>query len=153
MWFVIGIYHYRFHSSDDLKALFKEIDVYFQQDSTSLIQRLMSSLKVPFMEQRTAIFHLMNALARHVYGVQSLLASPMFVDFLIDRNTETTKQGKEWKYVIAQTLWETTHPKDNNADAKVLDTKNQTRILKFLKEGPFFVASEAAVDIATESKF
>lgn len=60
------------------------------------------------------------------------------VEFLLDRNVETTKECKEMKYEIVKLLSEST----------VFDPATQLRLKAFVKEGPFYV--RAVTEVAVE---
>lgn len=110
---------------------------------------LMKQLKEPFADKRYAVFHIMKGMCKHKWGIKELSNYPHFIDFLVDRNTEATKEGKEWKFSVAETIVQTMN---ENKDDKVLDPKYLVQLKAFLKQGPFFVKGEHRVEIATKTK-
>lgn len=63
-----------------------------------VMARMEEYLKEPFEDIRHGVFKLLRALAKHVFGLRFLLARAGLVEFLLDRRTETTKYGLEWKF-------------------------------------------------------
>lgn len=63
---------------------------------------LMDLLKQPFEELRIAVFSVLRAVAaqNNDWGVRALLSYGGFFEFLLDRNTEPTKETREWKFAI-----------------------------------------------------
>jgi 26S proteasome non-ATPase regulatory subunit 5 len=94
------IFESKVHTSAELQAFYQQIEQSLQPSGKTLIPRLMATLKDPFVDHRYAVFHLMRGLCRHIFGIQALLAYPTFFDFLLDRNTETTKEGLYFRFML-----------------------------------------------------
>eukprot|EP01027_Heterolobosea_sp_BB2_P016695 GEZU01023729.1.p1 GENE.GEZU01023729.1~~GEZU01023729.1.p1 ORF type:complete len:310 (-),score=109.72 GEZU01023729.1:65-994(-) len=96
-----------------------------------------------FGEHRYAVFHAMKGLAHHEWGIKELVEYPGFVDWITDRETETTKEGKEWKFVIVQRILAS-----RNA-IRILNSQHYVKLSTFVKFGPFYKPTASAVVVAT----
>eukprot|EP00741_Cyanophora_paradoxa_P008034 tig00001249_g7773.t1 len=106
---------------------------------------LVKYLRQPFPEIRNACFHLMQALlGRHQGAAASLLAQPAFFEWLLDRSTETTKEGKEWKFGAAQALHRASFGKE------LLGAKRAVELATHVRLGPFFKQTTAAVAVSDQ---
>jgi len=92
----------------------------------------------PFNEIRVAAFGVLNAMAAHHWGQESFRSTPGFMEFLLDRRSETFKECKEAKYEIVKIL----------STSAVFDHSTQIRLQEFVKEGPFYV--QALTEVAIE---
>jgi 26S proteasome non-ATPase regulatory subunit 5 len=77
--------------------------------------------------------------------VKLFLNYPGFLKYLQDRNTETIKECKEWKFTIIERILKT------NQQEKQLDTKDVSKLKSFLLEGPFSVNMESKAIIKDET--
>ena len=66
-------------------------------------------------------------------------AQPGFNEYLLDRSTEQTKEGKEGKYSIVKTLV------DSPTAMELFGRVYFVRLKEFEREGPFYVKVESAV--------
>jgi hypothetical protein len=99
----------------------------------------------------------------HEWGVQWMFNYPGFLEFITNRNVEDTKEGllspilgqdsayllflgKEWHYGVIQNTLRTVHQ-----NPSLLPTVAKVQLQKYLKQGPFFLEAEAAVEIGTKS--
>ncbi|KAL0485495.1 Psmd5 [Acrasis kona] len=136
--------------SDDLKLLVDLLNVEILKGYQSLVSNLFDLLKDPFPEMRMAAYHLMDGLCKRVWGIEMLVRQhALFVDFVVNNATEITKELKEVKYSVVETLWETLL-KSN--DKNVMSGVDKAKIKIYLQRGPLYVHAEAAVAIATESR-
>jgi hypothetical protein len=101
-------------------------------DATRIV---LSIAKSPFIETRMGAYALLAAFAKRGTGAQVLLSHPGFYEFLISREGETTKEGKEAKYSIVQAVL--------GSDARgLLADRIVNALEKILGEGPHFVQSQ-----------
>jgi len=70
-------------------------------DPTELV---LSSAKSPLVEIRLGAYELLRAIAKRGTGAQILLSHEDFYDFLLEREKETTKEGKEAKFEIVRAV-------------------------------------------------
>jgi hypothetical protein len=104
----------------------------------------MKYLNYHLVELRYGVFALIKAVVKHNWGLTEVLAFPGMADYLLNRNTEPTKLGKEWKYSIIEAIVQQPSAKD------IAGTVYYTKFLTYLKQGIFFVAAENAVQIHQE---
>lgn len=102
-------------------------------DSTTTI--LLSLAKSPLPEVRIASYTLMKTLVKigKIIGVRLLLNNAGTFEFLINRELETVKEGKEAKYDIIKAIMKTEGIKNMMEDVVV------GAFEKVLKQGPYFV--------------
>jgi 26S proteasome non-ATPase regulatory subunit 5 len=100
---------------------------------------LLSLCKEPFQEIKLEAFECVRVLATHIWGHKELAAFPGFLDYILNRSTEFTKEGKESKYNIVRELVSSPFIGLSFAPEAV------QRLRKFYSEGPYFVTSETAV--------
>ncbi|KAL1923411.1 uncharacterized protein VTP21DRAFT_8391 [Calcarisporiella thermophila] len=111
-------------NSNQTKALLSELIVYAKQS--------LEELKV-------SAFSVMQGMAFHPNLTQEMGQSKSFVEFILDRRTESTHIGKTWKFAIAQTL--ITVPDA----ATLLGTHTFNRLQQFVRQGPFYMPTENAI--------
>ncbi|GAB5592201.1 hypothetical protein Unana1_07101 [Umbelopsis nana] len=107
--------------------------------SSGPIEQLISLARQPLEEMRVATFAVLESVATHEWGQRELTKSNKFVDYILNRTTETAHYGKTWKFSIVRAL--TVTP---NAEANI-DPMVLRRLAKYVKEGPFYLHREAAV--------
>jgi 26S proteasome non-ATPase regulatory subunit 5 len=107
-------------------------------------QLLYQYLNYHLLELRYAVFALIKAVVKHTWGLTEILAFPGMADYLLNRRTEPTKLGKEWKYSIIEAIVQQPSAKD------IAGTEYYTLFLTYLKQGIFFVAAENAVQVEKE---
>ncbi|GMF14969.1 unnamed protein product [Phytophthora lilii] len=82
------------------ERLFNSLGAECSQQPTMVL--LMTALKQPFEELRTAVFHVLRSVAaqNNPWGMRTLLSYGGFFEFLMDRTTELTKETREWKFAV-----------------------------------------------------
>ena len=82
------------------ERLFNSLGAECTQESTMIF--LMNTLKQPFEELRTSVFHVLRSVAAQnsPWGIRVLLSYGGFFEFLLDRTTEPTKETREWKFAV-----------------------------------------------------
>lgn len=82
------------------ERLFNSLGAECVQQSTMVF--LMNTLKQPFEELRTSVFHVLRSAAaqNNPWGIRVLLSYGGFFEFLLDRTTEPTKTAREWKFAV-----------------------------------------------------
>ena len=108
-------------------------------DSTDIVLALAGN---PMPELRIAAYVLFSNVAKLKTGSQILLAHSKFYEFLIRRDGESTKEGKEAKYTVVKAIYD--------SEVKGLLADNIVRAIeKYVKEGPFYVKT-IPWDVVTE---
>jgi hypothetical protein len=124
-------------TTDDLKMkLYKSIgtvnDVGSNHDSTEII---MTFVKGQVVELRFAAYDLLTTVAKlnKAKGAHVLMNFGGFFEFLINRNQEMVKEGKELKFTLVKAIWD--------SEVKGLLADNIVKVLaKVVSDGPYFVA-------------
>ncbi|CAI5732922.1 unnamed protein product [Peronospora destructor] len=82
------------------ERLFNSLGAECAQESTMIL--LMNTLKQPFEELRTSVFHVLRSAAaqNNSWGIRVLLSYGGFFEFLLDRTTEPTKETRVWKFAV-----------------------------------------------------
>ncbi|CAI5738706.1 unnamed protein product [Hyaloperonospora brassicae] len=82
------------------ERLFNSLGPEGAQQSTMVL--LMNTLKQPFEELRTSVFHVLRSVAaqNNPWGMRVLRSYGGFFEFLLDRTTEATKDAREWKFAV-----------------------------------------------------
>jgi len=101
------------------------------QPSTTGI--LLSLARSPIVETRLASYNLMRSLSQKCNaGAQTLLSYGGFFEFLINREYETIKEGKEGKFEIIKSIV-------NSDMLPLLEDSIVSKLQRFMQEGPYFV--------------
>jgi Proteasome non-ATPase 26S subunit len=95
-------------------------------------EMLMSLVRSPLPEIRLGAYSLLEAIAKLPTGGQALFTHGRFFEFLMDREVEGTKEGREAKYAVVQTVF--------RSEVKGLLADDIVRRLeKYLAQGPHHV--------------
>lgn len=86
------------------KTIYEALGRASRSDSTT--EYLMSLLKQPFEELRIAVYGLLQAVAAQnaEWGLQALISYGGFFEYILDRNTEPTKECREWKFAVVDAI-------------------------------------------------
>ena len=103
------------------------------------MEMLLNIASQPFTELRCGALDLFNTLANVPWGQQSLNNYPGFNEYLLDRSTEKSKEGKDAKFAIVKTLAESPTVVD------VFGAPYMMHLKRYQNDGPYFVKVEAAV--------
>lgn len=85
----------------DLLKLYALLGRTNRQESTSMLLTLARS---PLPEIRFAVYALLRAVTKLSTGGQVLLSTAGFVDFLLSREGETTKEGREGRHALVEAI-------------------------------------------------
>ena len=107
--------------------------------STNPLQVSMAVLQQPMAQLRSCILGLIRVMAEQPWGQRNLNNHPGFNEFLLDRSTETSKEGKEDKYDIVKTLV------DSPTAMEIFGRVYFMKIREYHNEGPFYVKVESSV--------
>ena len=128
------------HSSADLLKLYSFVGRANNQESTSMLLKFASS---PIPEIRLGAYTLLKAVAKLPSGGQLLFSTANFIDFLLSREGENTKEGRERRFAIVQAI--------NQSPVKgLLADEIARKIEKHVAEGPHFVKA-ISWELATEA--
>ena len=100
---------------------------------------VMATAKQPFADLRTSGLKFILTIAPHEWGQRELNSFPGFLEYLLDRRTESDKAGKELKYDIVHCLVV------SGTAETVFGSVNYLQLRKYDREGPFFFTGEQAI--------
>uniref|UniRef100_A0AAV1UJ52 26S proteasome non-ATPase regulatory subunit 5 n=1 Tax=Peronospora matthiolae TaxID=2874970 RepID=A0AAV1UJ52_9STRA len=125
------------------ERLFNGLVTECAQQSTMVL--LMNTLKQPFEELRTSVFHVLRSVAaqNNSWGMRVLLSYGGFFEFLLDRTTEATKDTREWKFAVLDAVLASPFQSQ-------LDESLQEKLKASLRQGPYAKAA-ALAEMALES--
>ena len=99
----------------------------------------------PFPDLRSALFGFMQALALQPWGQRLMNDHPGFKEYLLDRSTEKTKEGKEGKYDIVATL------ANSPTVIEIFGQPYVVHLKAYCSQGPFYVRVQAEVAMEGDS--
>ncbi|CCI39753.1 unnamed protein product [Albugo candida] len=122
------------------KTIYEALGRASRSDSTT--EYLMSLLKQPFEELRIAVYGLLQAVAAQnaEWGLQALISYGGFFEYILDRNTEPTKECREWKFAVVDAILAS--PFTN-----LLDTSILLKLKEHLRKGPYIGNPRSALEM------
>jgi hypothetical protein len=128
-------------SSNSWRKLYVMLGQTNDEEPTKLVLTL---ARGPLPEIRLGCYAIFMAIAKLPTGGQMLFGDPQFLNFLLTRDGEYTKEGREAKYKLVQTIYD--------ADVRgLLAEEIVKRIQIHLKQGAHFVET-VTWEVATEEK-
>ncbi|KAM3586076.1 hypothetical protein VKS41_002606 [Umbelopsis sp. WA50703] len=103
------------------------------------VELLMNLANQPMEEMKIAAFAVLESVSTHEWGQKKLTQHKKFLDYILNRTTESTHAGKTWKFSIVRALTITQNASSN------IDPMALRRLTEYVKQGPFFIHREAAV--------
>ncbi|XP_030028072.2 26S proteasome non-ATPase regulatory subunit 5 [Manduca sexta] len=94
--------------------------------------------KNPFPDIKLAAFTFLDALCQHQWGEELVARTAGFIEYLLDRSVDYTKESKEVKYDIIKRL----------SNSAAFDPNMITRLQTYVEQGPFY--SESQLEVAME---
>jgi len=104
----------------------------------SIMEIVMPLFQNPFVPLHCTILSFFHSLAHYSWGVSMLLNHPGTFEYLTNRNIRETKEEKEWKYSVIQTALNIL-----KQDSSITNGQQMNEMIRFVKQGVFFVPSEA----------
>ena len=105
----------------------------------------MAIAKQPFPDLRYASLGFLLSVSRWGWGQREMGACPGFVEYLLDRKTESEKKGKEMKYEIIRTMAESSDCEE------IMGGPLYLKLKEYVSEGPFYVFTESST-VAVEDE-
>ena len=103
------------------------------------VETMMVVAEQPFIQLRCAALDHFATIAVTPLGQKMLNSHPGFNEYLLNRSTENSKEGKEGKYNIVKTLVESPTVQE------VFGQPYYMKLKVYEREGPFYILAEAAV--------
>lgn len=103
------------------------------------LKKILAVAKQPFAELHIPGLQVIESLAGLPWGQEYLRNQPGFEEYLIDRRTETTKDGMERKFEIVRTLV------NSPTASGVFGNESFLRLRTFESQGPFYVQTQSLV--------
>jgi len=123
-----------------LEKLYESIETTFEDDARPNDPSwILSLVKDPRELVRYAAYGFVQAVVSHLWGRKRIISTPGFLDHILDRSTEGSKEGKEWKFAIVQALGSTVA--SDNLHHDILG-----RLMRYVREGPFYTRTQAEVE-------
>lgn len=105
----------------------------------NILQTLISVLKQPFKDLRTAGLKVLLSMAPWQWAQREMHTQAGFLEYLLDRRTEPDKVGKELKYEVVHAI-----VASGTAEG-VFGSANYLKLRQYDREGPFFYTVETTV--------
>ena len=128
-----------FQVEDQTAELLEITEKWFNSFHKNTLELLESISKQPFLDLRCGALQMLSSMALVSWGQNLLNSSPGFNEYLLDRGTENTKEGKEAKYEIVHTLV------NSPTAAHIFGNPYFVKLKVFEREGPYYLEAEAAV--------
>ncbi|CAN7993780.1 unnamed protein product [Ixodes hexagonus] len=137
-----NVLHMQDDSCEDVVRLTEQWYSAFSEAPTKL---LLGVCKQPFPDLRCSALGVVCEVAHSPWGQAALASHPGFLEYLLDRSTESDKEGKEAKFAIVAVLAQ------SPSQPRGFSSEDWQRIKTVHKEGPFYVPAEAAVSFEGSS--
>ncbi|CAG9795078.1 unnamed protein product [Diatraea saccharalis] len=102
------------------------------------MEYLFDLCKNPFPDIKLSAFALLDAVCQHHWGQELVATTAGFIEYLLDRSVDHTKETKEVKYDIIRRL----------SSSAAFDANIITRLQTYVDQGPFY--SEVMLEVAME---
>lgn len=122
--------------TEDLLALTESWFKLLSKDPMDMIHKISTQ---PFPELHCGALRIFTAIASQPWGQRSMMSTPGFMEFILDRSTSQTKDAKDAKFELVGELV------SSSSAAEILGGQNCLRLKTYLREGPYYVTAVAAV--------
>ncbi|CAL4100097.1 unnamed protein product, partial [Meganyctiphanes norvegica] len=127
--------------TDDLVGL---TEIWWSSVGGVSMEKIIAVSRQPFPELHCAALTFINVLASLPWGQRLINAEPGLVEYILDRSSESDKEGKELKHLIVTTLIHSPYSET------ILGEDYMKKLTKFYNEGPFYVEANPEVAFAGE---
>ncbi len=112
---------------------------WFSQIHPDLFKLLISIARQPFADLRLSVLVVLVEMVAWEWGQREMQAYPGILEYLLDRHSESDKEGKERKYEIVHRI-----VASDCADI-VWGNVDMMKLKKYDREGPFFYTGDTSV--------
>ncbi|KAL2100187.1 hypothetical protein ACEWY4_004581 [Coilia grayii] len=93
----------------------------------------------PFPELHCCALRVFTAIASQTWGQKMMVQTPGFLEWIVDRSSGVTKEGKDAKFKLVGALV------SSPTTQELLGSQNALRLRTYLREGPYYVSAVATV--------
>ncbi|XP_045203324.2 26S proteasome non-ATPase regulatory subunit 5-like [Mercenaria mercenaria] len=130
---------------DQTSELLKLTECWYNNLGTRTFDYLVSLADQPFPDLRIALLSFYNSLALQPWSQAIMNSHPGFREYLLDRSTEKSKEGKEGKFAIISTL------ANSPTSAEIFGQPYIVQLKAYCSQGPFYVRAQAEVAMEGDS--
>ncbi|KAL7980960.1 hypothetical protein Chor_002114 [Crotalus horridus] len=113
--------------------LLRMTESWFSSLSNQPLELFKSISTQPFPDLHCGALGVFTAIANQPWAQQEMLASPGFVEYIVDRSVEPDKASKEAKYELVKALVNSKTAPD------ILGNQHYLRLKAYMREGPYYV--------------
>nr|XP_060613340.1 26S proteasome non-ATPase regulatory subunit 5 [Anolis sagrei ordinatus] len=95
----------------------------------------------PFPDLHCGALRVFTAIANQPWAQRLMIASPGFVEYIVDRSVEPDKPSKEAKYELVKAL------AGSKTVAEIFGNQHYLRLRAYLREGPYYVKAVATTAV------
>lgn len=126
---------------DQTSELLSMTERWFGRLNRDPLKMILEIAQQPFTDVRCAAYQVFVALATQQWGQENMDKFPGLNEFLLDRLTECTKQGREAKFEVIKTLAESPFT------ASVFGNPYLVKLKAYCVQGAFFIRHQAEVAV------
>ena len=113
--------------------------LWYSQLGDNVMSSIYTSALQPFPEEKSLALEFYQALAGVAWGQKNLRNQAGFMEYILDRSTEQTKEGKAAKFDVVKTLVQSPSSKD------IFGERDHQRLVVHHNEGPYYILVETNV--------
>uniref|UniRef100_A0A8C7DXM3 26S proteasome non-ATPase regulatory subunit 5 n=1 Tax=Naja naja TaxID=35670 RepID=A0A8C7DXM3_NAJNA len=113
--------------------LLRMTESWFSSLSNQPLELFRSISTQPFPDLHCGALRVFTAIANQPWAQQEMLASPGFVEYMVDRSVEPDKASKEAKYELVKALV------NSKTAAEIFGNQHYLRLRAYMREGPYYV--------------
>ncbi|XP_032088927.1 26S proteasome non-ATPase regulatory subunit 5 isoform X2 [Thamnophis elegans] len=121
--------------------LLRMTELWFSSLSNQPLELFKSISTQPFPDLHCAALRVFTAVANQPWAQQEMLASPGFVEYMVDRSVEPDKASKEAKYELVKALV------NSKTAAEIFGNQHYLRLKTYMREGPYYVKAVSTIAV------
>ncbi|KAJ6654571.1 hypothetical protein lerEdw1_006724 [Lerista edwardsae] len=114
---------------------------WFSHLASQTLELFRSISTQPFPDLHCGALRVFTAVANQPWAQQRMIASPGFVEYIVDRSVEPDKVSKEAKYELVKAL------AGAKTTAQIFGNQHYLRLREYLREGPYYVRAVATTAV------
>ncbi|ESP04905.1 hypothetical protein LOTGIDRAFT_211712 [Lottia gigantea] len=131
--------------SDQTEELLSLTESWFNQLMPEPFQYVWSLCQRPFLDIRCTAYNTLKALAILPWAQKIMNDTPGFTEFLLNRSTETSKEGRDSKYQVIKAIFE------SPTVSEIFGDRFYVKVAEYCNQGAFYVRAQAEVAMEEES--